>query len=139
MPDIMCIWYMYDVNTIMIAWCIFNVHMHYSFKCIKLHKKKSFIFKDFTTWGISLICYLSSKRKKNFKEKCFSFYVSKRPLCPRREKPYSRRWSRLTSGLTDQTFSNVWMYGWVAPIYLLTSALRWKRHRAQNEFKAFEL
>ena len=40
-------------------------------------------------------------------------------------------------GVNVSKYSDVWMYGWVAPICLLTSALRVKRHKAQNEFKVF--
>ena len=95
-----------------------------------MHKSKSFYFKDFANVKRSFICYLSSKemftKREQVLKEMFSFYVSKSPLWVIRGKPYPRRWSRLPSGLRIQTFSDVWMYGWVAPICLCTSALRVK-------------
>ena len=62
------------------------------------------------------------RERASFREK-FQFYVSKSPpLSKKRINPTQVGHSDYFRG-ADQTFSDVWMHGWVAPNCLLTSAL----------------
>ena len=50
------------------------------------------------------------EKRTSFKGNVSVFICRNAPFVLEEEKPYSRRWSGLTLGLTYQTFSDVWMY-----------------------------
>ena len=106
--------------------------------CIKVNL---FVLKDYAKRKKELYYYSSSKekftkREQVLKEIFLVFTCRNAPSVQEEENP-NHVGDPDNFGVKVSKYSDVWIYGRVAPFCLLTSTQRVKRHRAQNEFKAF--